>query len=368
MTTTIPDELRDREDDLAPLTDRTDRIALRNESEHPVVFVRHNPAMALGPTDERTLSPLDVDVGELCHQGYDVDATDIDDVKTVLQTVIDRVETNSGEWFYYTIAGERIQIGGTSLYDYLDALDNFRTIYADLEAPLAEPSNYRDAGFPHETMRTTAVALIPINGLWLWFVTIFSDTPDARRHLSTTLWVTIAQQTNPLTATWLQDRLDHPAIGSPSTVERQLPPAQAHLSLGTDPLAAVKPLELRGPHGRPQTLTPHITVRNPYYRPEISARHEQYDALNRERVPMVGIESLAELDRLPLHVSSGSSDINNDHFVRGECRFTRFGTRDTSRVTLLSGSVWPVPKEKETNVATTIQRTTRNHLKTLLPR
>jgi len=50
------DELRTRSDERPPLAHRTDRIALRNESNTPVVFVDDDPLFSVAPDDEHHYS------------------------------------------------------------------------------------------------------------------------------------------------------------------------------------------------------------------------------------------------------------------------------------------------------------------------
>lgn len=198
--------------------------------------------------------------------------------------------------------------------------------------------------------------------MWFRFVTRFVETSAERRYLSTTLWITTGQH-DPLTATWVQDRLDHPALGRPSGVNRQGPPKQPHLSLGIAPLTTVKSHALIGPGGRsPHGVSEYISCRNPYYRPRNAGRRQQYEDLRTAGIPLDRMPALVDLDRLPLRIEGGSADITDDYFVESDLSLTRFGPRHVSDVLLLSGTTTPVRKDNYTTREATRQRSRREQL------
>ena len=165
-------------------------------------------------------------------------------------------------------------------------------------------------------------------------------------------------------ARWLRDRLDHPALGSPSAVDRQYGQAQAKLPLGRKPLTSVKEHRLIGYRGRDETVE-YVSCENPYYRAEHSARNDQFDRLDDAGVPDDVIRRVINIDRIPLRPRGGSHGVDEDVFIKGEFEVTQFGTPSgpgAGGVALLSGKVNPVREEDfaEWEAAVLAEREERN--------
>ncbi|WP_157972565.1 hypothetical protein [Saliphagus sp. LR7] len=349
----IEDALKSHTDDYPPLVHRTDRITLRNESQTPVVYVDDDPLMTLAP-DAKTLQddPLAIDLSDIRHQHYTVDAETLAESKTVVRDLIDQFDADTGRSFYYTIAGERAQIGGNGLDDYFEATENVRRIYTDLETQLDPPGERQRPGFPHGNQYMTArcIGLTAVEGVWLRFTIRLTESPDEEVYSWTSVSVTTLEQHGPLVTQWLDDRLSHPALGSPSTVDRQHTEAQERLLLGPGPLVNVSEHRLIGYRGR-ESPVECISCENPYYRPRTAAdeRNEQYDRLDDAGVTREVIPQLLSIDRFPLRPKGGSHGVDEDYFIGSEVALTRFGTGKGwggDHVTLLSGKTTPVLKEE----------------------
>ena len=347
------DGLRARRDDRPPLAHRTDRIALRNESNTPVVYVDDDPLFFLAPDEESiNQSPLKTGIADIRHQHYAVDADGLDESETHIRELLDQFDADTGRTFYYALAGDRAQICGNGLDDYFDAIANFRTIYTDLEDQLEPAGEYQRAGFPHpnQYMSVECIGLAHVEGFWLRFTTWMNEAPDEEYYSRTSLSLTTLEQHGPLTTRWLEDRLDHPALGRPSSVDRQYPArAQAKLPLGPspDPLDDVKHHRLIGYRGRDGAVE-YITCENPYYRAEETARSEQFDRLDNAGVPVDIIPRVIDIDRVPLRPRGGSHGVDEDVFINGEFEVTQFGTptgQGAGGVALFSGKVNPVLEE-----------------------
>lgn len=368
------EELRARNDDRPPLAHRTDRIALRNETDTPVVYVDDNPLFFLAPDEESMKqSPLKHGVADIRHQHYDVDADCCDESERILREIADQFDADTGQKFYYGILGERAQICGNGLDDYFDAVANFRTIYTDLEKQLEPAGKYQRDGFPHENeyMSVTAVGLTYVEGIWLRFTTLLTEAPDDEYYAYTTLSLTTIEQHGPLMDNWLRDRLEHPALGSPTPVDRQYVQAQAHLPVSPEPLRNVKHHRLIGYRGRDETVE-YISCENPYYRAEQTARSEQHHRLDDAGIPDCVIPRLTNIDRLPLRPRGGSHGIDEDVFIKGEFEVTQFGTGSGGGgVALFSGKTNPVRKEKyadwEAEMAARHEESNRGILSRLTP-
>jgi hypothetical protein len=346
------EELRARNDNRPPLAHRTDRIALRNETNTPVVYVDDDPLFSLAPTEESMKqSPLKHDIADIRHQHYDVDADTLDESERILREIADQFDADTGQKFYYGIAGERAQICGNGLGDYFDAISNFRTIYTDLEDQLSPAGKHQRAGFPHENeyMKVTAVGLTYVEGVWLRFTTRLTEAPDEEHYASTTLSLTTLEQHGPLMDNWLRDRLEHPALGSPTPVDRQYEQAQAHLPVSPEPLRNVKHHRLIGYRGRDKTVE-YISCKNPYYRAEQAARGEQFNRFDDIGVPRDVIRQIINIDRLPLRPRGSSHGLDEDVFIKGEFEVTQFGMGSRGGgVALFSGKTNPVREEKYAN-------------------
>ncbi|WP_227380635.1 hypothetical protein [Haladaptatus halobius] len=345
------DKLRTRTDDRAPLTHRTDRIALRNEMDTPIVYVDDDPLFFLAPDEESMQQSLLKDgIADIRHQHYAVEADDLGESETIVREIIDQFDADTGQKFYYGIAGERAQICGNGLDDYFDAIANFRTIYTDLETQLDPTGTYQRTGFPHENeyMSVQCIGLTSVEGFWLRFNTRMTEAPDEEYYSRTSVSVTSLEQHGTLTTMWLQDRLDHPALSSPSSVDRQdAAAAQAKLPLGPSPLTDVKHHRLIGYRSRDETVE-YITCENPYYRAEQTARSEQFDRLDDAGVPRDVIRRVINIDRIPLRPRGGSHGVDEDVFIKGAFEITQFGTPTgpgAGGVALLSGKVNPVLEE-----------------------
>ena len=343
------EKLRSRIDDRPPLAHRTDRIALRNETDTPVVYVDDDPLFSVAQ-DEESLhrSPFKQHLADIRHQHYSVDAADPDESERIIREIASQFDADTGQRFYYGVAGERAQICGNGIDDYFDAIDSFRTSYSDLEDQLEPAGEYQRDGFPHENeyMTVKAVGLTHVDGVWLRFTTSLTESPDEEYYGYTGLSLTILEQHGPLMANWLQDRLDHPALGSPSSVDRQYGQAQAHLPIGPGPLTDVKHHRLIGYGGRDETVE-YITCENPYYRAEQSARGEQFNRLDEAGLPDTVSRRLVNIDRLPLRARGGSHGLGEDVFVKGEFEITQFGMGPMEGdVALFSGKTNPVREEK----------------------
>jgi hypothetical protein len=348
-------------DDRPPLYHRTDRIALRNNSGVPVVYVDIDPLLSLAPDIETIQQdPLATGLSDIRHQHYAVDAETLAESETVIREIVDRFDADTGQDFYYTIAGDRAQIGGNGLDDYFDALGNFRTIYRDLDEQLDRPRNPTedsgDSGTASDTepfnhMPATASNLTAVGGIWLRFTVTVTETPDDEYFTSASVSITTLEQHGPLMARWLADRLDHPALGPPSPVDRQHVEAQAHLSLGAEPLRNVAEHRLIGYSGR-EGVIECITCENPYYRVGERARSEQFDRLDEAGVARDVIQQVMRLDRFALRPRGGSTGVTEDLFLGGEITLTRFGTTRgprNSNVMLLSGTTTPLLTEEVAN-------------------
>lgn len=346
------DELRTRSDERPPLAHRTDRIALRNESETPVVFVDDDPLFSVAPDAETARNdPLKTGVSDIRHQHYAIEADDLDESERIIREIADQFDADTGRRFYFALAGERAQICGNGLNDYFDAIGNFRTIYTDLEQQLAPAGKYQRDGFPprNECMTVQCIGLTYVEGVWLRFNTRLTEAPDEEHHYSTTFSLTTLEQHGPLTTRWLEDRLAHPALGRPSSVDRQYDAeAQATIPLGRKPLSNVKHHRLIGYRGRDEAVE-YITCENPYYRAEHSARSEQFDQLDNAGVPDDVIRRIINIDRIPLRPRGGSHGVDEDVFLKGEFEVTQFETPTgpgAGGVALLSGKTNPVREEK----------------------
>jgi hypothetical protein len=352
--------VRELDDNPAALAHRTDRIALRNESNTPVVFVDDDPLFSLAPDAETVREdPLKTTASDVRHQHHSVDVDDLTESETTIREVIDQFEADTdrpaedseltGRRFYYALMGEHAQICGNGLEDYFDAIANFRTSYRDLEQQLEPAGKYQRDGFPHdnESMIAQCIGLTSIEGVWLRFNIRLNETPDGEHHYSTTLSVTTVEQHGPLTARWLDNRLDHPAIGSPSPVDRQYAQVQAKFPLGPQPLSDVKHHRLIGYRGRDETVE-YVTCENPYYRAEQPARGEQFNRLDELDVPDDVSRQVVNIDRIPLRPRGGSHGVDEDVFIKGAFEITQFGASTgpgAGGVALLSGKVNPVREE-----------------------
>ena len=262
----------------------------------------------------------------------------------------EQFDADTGRCFYYMIAGKRAQIGGNGLDDYFNALGNFRTIYRDLDDQLNHNHNtdndsIKDTG-PFGYMFVIGIGLTVVEGIWLRFMTKLTETPDEELFAYAMVSVTTLEQHGPLTARWLEDRLDHPALGSPSSVDRQHVEAQGRLSLGSEPLRNVAEHRLIGYRDRGETVEC-ITCANPYYRASGEARGEQFDWLDEAGVAREVIPQAMSLDQFALRPRRGSHGVEEDVFLGGEIGLMLFGTsgRRDSKVMLLSGKTTPMLQE-----------------------
>ena len=143
---------------------------------------------------------------------------------------------------------------------------------------------------------------------------------------------------------WLQNCLDHPAVGEPSAVDRQHQTYHMAFSLSQDPLRNVKEHRLIGCLGRDETIE-YISATNPFYRAEQSERELLYQQLEEADIPNTIAHQLPEIDRLPFCPRGGSIGIEKDVFVGGLLTFSQFGS-SSSGIMLVSGKVNPIEKEK----------------------
>lgn len=365
------EELRGRTDDRPPLAHRTDRIALRNESNIPVMYVDDDPLFSLAPDAESVRqNPLKTSISDIRHQHYGVDADALEESEAVIRELADQFDADTEQSFYYTIAGERAQISGNGLDDYFDAIDTFRTTYKGLDEQLEPPEERQQPGFPHQPMPVTCVGLTRVEGVWLRFDIRLTDAPDERYYTSTTLWVTTLEQHGPLTTRRLEDQLDHPDLGSPSAIARQYTQAQADLPLSPAPLTSVKEHRLIGYRGRENPVE-YITCENPFYRAEQTECSEQYHRLDEAGVSRDVIPQLINIDRLPLRPRGGSHGIDEDCFIRSGVTATLFKTGFSAGVVLLSGKTTPVLKDEyaewEAKVLAERERKNRGFLDRLKP-
>ncbi len=332
------DDVQDLGDDHAPLIHRTDRIALRNESQTPVVFVDDDPL-------------YDVEGEAIRHQHYEMEVTTLDETETAIREIIDRFEAPTERQFYYAVCSDRAQICGNTLDDFFDAMENFRVTYADLDEQLPDPTDRVMQNRQQIPLEVTAVGVTEVSGIWLQFVTHFlaERETEQRHHSATTLFLTTHTRQGPLIAQWLRDRLEHPSVGSPSAVSRQHH-SQLSLSL-KDPLTGVKAHRLVGYQ---QELEPsssangdagieYISCHNPYYNAEGAKRSELNQQITDTIAPDELRSVLLSIDRIPLRPRGGSLGLNVDQFVDGRSQFTYFNSG--SGIALASGEVDPVKRK-----------------------
>ena len=327
------DDERDTPTNPPPLAHRTDRVAMRNASGTPVVFVDNDPfsyraTEARNPRNQRT--PLDAD--------------SVAEAKAAMRTLAERFDADTGRRWYYAIAGERAQVSGNGMDDHFDALDNFRTIYADLEDQLGEPGEYQRRGYPHNYMGATSVAVTSVDGLWLRFVTALAEDDEDEHHLGSSLWVTTTGRHGPLTARWLDDVFDIDIVGPPERVETQHCTPEKSIKLSDEPREAPRQLRMIGVSGEREEVDDggeYISCANPCYDPD--GEREMFHRL-RGGVNDTVIRTVTRIDRLPLRVYGGSHGTDEDLYVGRHAAFTELG--GTDRVVLVSGKTTPVRKEK----------------------
>lgn len=326
------------DDSSVPLIHRTDRIAFRNETQYPVVFADDNP-LQVGSIRHDESDPT------LRHQYYEMGTADLDEIETTIREVIDRFEVDTERQFYYTINGDQAQICGNTIDDFFDAISNFGTTYVDLKEQLADPAETESQTQQETSMKVTCVGVIKVDSVWLQFVidTFEHWETDTSLYGATTLWVTTYKQQGPLTAQWLGDRLDHPVIGSPSSVSLQSPQAQLPLTV-SGPLNNVKEHQLVG-YGDEMAdhedhsidIVEYISCQNPYYHAEGDALNELRQRVDDVNAPDDLLTVLLNIDRLPLRPRGGSHGIDTDRFVNAGCHYTSFVPG--SGIVLASGEV-----------------------------
>lgn len=325
----------------APLAHRTDRFAIRNDTNDPIVFVDTDPLFSLA-TDPDALkeNPLKTNMADIRNQHYGIEVDDLSESETAIREILDRFDADTDRRFYYTLAGDHAQIGGNGLDDYFEAIDNFRTIYTDLIDQMGSFDGDQHLEFPERAMRGRCIGVVSVEGVWLQFSTYLTETPDQEFYSHTSLSLTTVEQHGPLKAMWLRDRLDHPTVGSPSAVDRQYTETHAKLPVGRGPLRNVKEHRLIGYLGRDETVE-YISCDNPYYRGDDSEYGEQCNRLEEAGVPRDVIHKLVSMDRLLLRPKGGSHGVDEDVYVSGNIELTKF-----ANVTLLSGKVMPIREEK----------------------
>ena len=329
-----PADERDTVTNPPPLAHRTDRVAMRNASETPVVFVDNDP-FSYPPTEDRKLR----------NQRTSLDVDSVTEAKAAMRTLAERFDADTGRRWYYAIAGERAQISGNGMDDHFDALDNFRTVYADLEDQLGEPRKYQRRGYPHDYMQATSVAVTSVDGLWLRFVTALSEDDAGEHHLGSSLWVTTTQRHGPLVARWLDDVFDIDVVGPPESVESQHCTPQKSIGLSDEPREAPRQLRMIGVGGEREEVNEggeYISCANPCYDPD--GEREMFHRLRGGGVNDTVIRTITQIDRLPLRVYGGSHGTDEDLYVGRNAAFTELG--GTDRVVLVSGKTSPVLKEE----------------------
>lgn len=343
--------VRDPDDNPAPLAHRTDRYAIRNETNTPVIFVDDDPLFSLVEDPEMAReNPMKTGVADIRHQHYEIEADDIDESERLIRELVEQFDADTEQRFYYALSGDDAQIGGNGLDDFFDAIQNFRTIYGDL-SPQLEAVDQEGSGFPDQYMRIPCVGMTHKEGFWLRFTVWLTESPDEEFHSHTALSLTSLEQQGPLATMWLQDRLDHPALGSPSAVDRQPVRSQASLPLGAEPLTDTKERRLIGYRGRDDT-TEYVSCANPYYRSDDEERGELFSHFREDsRLPDDALRQVLGIDRLLLRPKGGSHGTDEDRYVNGQIQLTRFGTANgpgTGGAALLSGKATPIrPEEYE---------------------
>lgn len=321
-----------QENGLVPLTHRTDRIALRNESQIPLVYVDDDPL-------------YNVDDESLRHQHYEIRVTALNETETAIQEIIDQFGAATERQFYYAVSSDRAQICGNTLDDFFDAIQNFGVTYSDLDKQLPDPTDRLMKERQEIPLEVTAVGVTEVNGVWLQFVTRYLEERDSgqRHHSASTLFLTTLTQQGPLTAQWLRDRLEHPAIGSPSAVSQQRYSQLSLLLNGS--LTSVKAHRLAGYQHEiepPSSVNmndaiEYISCQNPYYNAEEAKRSELSQRIEDTMAPEELRSVLVNIDRIPLRPRGGSPGLDVDQFVDGECQFTSFEAG--SGIVLAAGKV-----------------------------
>lgn len=344
-------ELEDmsRTDPPSPLAHRTDRIALRNESNRPTVFVDDDPLFFLAEDPESVRNnPLKTGVADIRTQHYPIEVEDHQESETAVREIIEQFDADTDRQFYYSLAGDKAQINGNGLDDYFEAIGNFRTTYEDLREQMSSEGGESESDPLDQYVRAACVGLTYVEGFWLQFTTWLSESPDEEHYTHTSLSLTSVEQHGPLATMWLQDRLDHPALGSPSAVDRRGTQAQVSLSLGPGPLRNVKECRLIGYRGRDETVE-YISCENPYYRSGGSEWSDLFNRLEERGIPGDVIRGLLGVDRLLLRPRGGSHGVDEDLYIGGEIQVTKFGTPSgsgTGGITLFSGKCNPVQESR----------------------
>lgn len=343
-------ELRRRGDNPSPLAHRTDRIALQNRSSRPTVFVDDDPLFFLAEDPESVRNdPMKTGVADIRTQHYPIEVGDHQESEAAIRELVEQFDADTDRQFYYVLAGDEAQINGNGLDDYFEAIENFRTTYEDLRKQMKSRGESESESDPlDQYVRVACVGLTSVEGFWLQFTTWLSESPDAERYTHTSLSVTSVEQHGPLATMWLQDRLDHPTLGSPSAVDRRRTQSQVSLSLGPGPLRDVKECRLIGYRGRDETVE-YVSCENPYYRSGGSEWSDLFNRLEERGMPSDVIRGVLGVDRLLLRPRGGSHGVDEDLYINGEIQVTRFGTPSgsgTGGVTLFSGKCNPVRENK----------------------
>jgi hypothetical protein len=333
--------VREPDDNPAALAHRTDRFAIRNRTNTPVVFVDDDPLFSVAEDPEMARdNPMKTGVADIRHQNYAIEADDLDESERLIRELVEQFDADTEQRFHYALAGDDAQIGGNGLDDFFDAVRNFRTIYSDLSSQMGSVAQH-ESEFPDRHMRVPCVGMTYKEGFWLRFTVWLAETPDEQFHSHTALSLTSLEQHGPLTTMWLQDRLDHPALGSPSAVDRQFVRSQARLPLGSEPLTDTKEHRLIGYRGRDDT-TEYVSCANPYYRSDDEEWGELFEHFREDRkLPDDALRQVLGIDRLLLRPKGGSHGTDEDLYANGQIQLTRFGT-EQGGIALLSGKTMPI--------------------------
>ncbi|WP_330633590.1 hypothetical protein [Halocatena halophila] len=320
-----------------PLTHRTDRIAIRNDTGTPFVFVDDDPLIG-------------ADGEFLRHQRYSLEIAESETFEGTIREIVDQFKVDSERQFYYAVTGDRAQICGNTIDDYFDALGNFSITYSDLDEQLPAPTDKVSQKRQDLPLEVTGVGVVTVGDVILQFYSTFLINQETRerQHIETWLCLTTYRRQGPLTAQWLHDRLQHSAIGSPSAVRRQ---SLDQLSLQLDgPLNKVKGHRLMGYVDEIDTPDPpnqgngieYITCLNPYYRADEERQSELSQQLGNSAAHDDLYSVIVNIDRIPMRPRGGSLGVDVDKFINADCRFLSFEA--LNGIVLASGKVDPIKR------------------------
>lgn len=180
-----------------------------------------------------------------------------------------------------------------------------------------------------------------VGGFWFQFCISLLETSDHETFYGAHLHVTSSVNQGPLAAVWLEDRLDHPALGEPSAARYEDRLRRTSMSLGPTLLQHPRKRQLTVDGERTISKT-YISATNPYYRENLSERRDVFNTLISGWVSGNMARQLTAIERLGFRVKGGPCKNVEVVYGQPELTFTRFG----NNVTFASGTVEAYRKDR----------------------